>query len=154
MNIGRKIKSVRKRLKISRLHLASLTGLSYSTISSYENGTRKPPRNFLQMLEEIERVAGHPAGAASVSERTDLPSLRSRLLALEARVGAFENRFAALETRSAQLEARAETGLAPSAEAAGVVVRGAIQVGGQDQSAPEKQPDEKTAEKKARQQEH
>ena len=150
MNIGRKIKAVRKRLKLSRSDLARLTDLAYSTISSYEQGTRKPPRQFLQMLEELERAAGSPAGIASASERTDLPSLRSRLLALEARVGAFENRFAALETRSAQLEARAESASTPSADAPGVAVRGPIQVGGQDQSAPEKQLDEKTAEKKAR----
>ena len=154
MNIGRKIKAVRKRLRISRVRLGHLTDRSYSTISSYEIGDRKPPRDFLQMLEEIERAASHPAGAASVSERADLPSLRRRLLALEARVGAFENRFAALETRSAQLEARAEAASPPSADAPGVAVRRPIQVGDQDEAAPEKQPDEKTAEKKARQQEH
>ena len=105
------------------------------------------------MLEEIERVASRPAGAASVSERADLSSLRSRLLALEARMGAFENRFAALETRTAQLEARAEAASPPSADAPGVAVRRAIQVGGQEQAAPEKQPNEKTAEKTARRQE-
>ena len=153
MSSGKKIKGVRKRLKLSRLDLARLTGVAYSTISSYEQGTRKPPREFLQMLEELERVAGTPAGAAAVTGGAGSQKPKSGSLALEARLRALESRFAALEMRLAELEAHPEAALAPSAEAPGVVVRGAIKVGGQQQASPEKQPDEKTAEKKARQQE-
>ena len=153
MSTGRKIKATRKRLTLSRLDLARLTNLSYSAISSYEQGTRKPPREFLQMLEELERVAGSPAGVASLREAASSQKLKGGSLALEARLRALESRFAALEMRLAELEAHPGAALAPSAEAPGVVVRGAIKVGGQLQASPEKQPDERTAEKKARQQE-
>ena len=150
MNFSRMVRNFRKRLKLSRLDLARLADLSYSTIGSYEAGSRKPTRRFLQKLAEIERAASSPAGVAALTEAADLYSLKSRLMALEARLGAFESRFAALETRTAQLEARAEAGLPTAVGGPGVAVRGAIQVGDREQAAPEKHRNEK----KARRQEH
>ncbi len=150
MGSGKKIKAARKRLKLQRSDLARLTGLSYSAISSYEQGTRKPPQQFLQMLKELERRAGTPAGAAALTEGAGSQKPKGGSLALEARLRALESRFAALEMRLAELEAHPEAALAPSAGAPGVVVRGAIKVGGQQQASPEKQPNEKTARQQER----
>lgn len=106
MSFGREIKALRKRLKLSRLDLARLADRSYSAISSYEQGTRKPPQQFLQMLEEIERRAGSPAGVASLKEVASSQKLKGGSSALEVRLSALESRFAALEMRLAELETR------------------------------------------------
>ena len=154
MNSSKPIREACKALNINKSQLARLTGYSRSAISSYESGSRKPSRRFLEKLEEVRKAAETRVRLGARGDLLEPKALKRRLAALEARVGAFESRSAALETRSAQLEARAEAALPTAVGGPGVAVRRAIQVGGQDQAATEKQPDEKTAEKKARRQEH
>ena len=153
MNSSKPIREARKALNINKSQLARLTGYSRSVISAYELGNRKPSRRFLEKLEEMRKAAEARARLGARGDLVEPKALKKRLAALEARLGAFENRFAALETRTAQLEASTEAASPPSAGGPGVTVRRAIQVGGQEQASPEKQPNEKTAEKAARQQE-
>ena len=83
MNIPGRLKSLRKRLNINRLELASLTGYSSSAISYYEIGKRKPSRRFLEKLDEVEAAATKPGGKAVAAKRTDLQILGGQIESLK-----------------------------------------------------------------------
>jgi transcriptional regulator with XRE-family HTH domain len=51
MNIGEKVKSLRKQSNMSLRELAQITGLSKTTLSDLENGTKNPS------LDTVEKIA-------------------------------------------------------------------------------------------------
>ncbi len=126
MNAAKMIRSIRKALKISRMELANRTGYSLWAITSYEQGKRNPGPRFVEKLEEVKH-GGRARGAARAAE---LKAVNTLLLSVEDRVRALESRYAALEVKIKQVQ-QAER----RAEAGGVRVRGAVQVGGQEQAS-------------------
>lgn len=125
MNAAKTIRAIRKALKISRMELANRTGYSLWAITSYEQGKRNPGPRFVEKLEEV-RHGGRARGAARAA---DLKAVNTLLLSVEDRVRALESRFAALEVKIKQASAERR------GEAGGVRVRGAVQVGGQEQAS-------------------
>jgi len=125
MNAAKTIRTIRKALKISRMELANRTGYSLWAITSYEQGKRNPGPRFVEKLEEVKH-GGRARGAARAAE---LKAVNTLLLSVEDRVRALESRYAALEVKIKQASAERR------AEAGGVRVRGAVQVGGQEQAS-------------------
>lgn len=49
---GQRLKSIRKKLKYSQEQMAKMTNVSYRAYSSWERGDRKPPLEFLELINK------------------------------------------------------------------------------------------------------
>jgi len=68
MNIGEKVKSLRKQSNMSLRELAQNTGLSKTTLSDLENGTKNPS------LDTVEKIAtAFGLTSADLLQKTDNP---------------------------------------------------------------------------------
>lgn len=68
MNIGEKVKSLRKQSNMSLRELAQVTGLSKTTLSDLENGTKNPS------LDTVEKIAtAFGLTSSDLLQKTDNP---------------------------------------------------------------------------------
>lgn len=148
MNLARTLRKLRKTLKISRMELAQRTGYSIWAITAYEQGKRRAGPRFLEKMDEVRRAAGL-RGRAAARKIIDPWGLKTILLSVEDRLRAVESRCATLELRVREL-GRGEAIVGRPAEASGVQVRGAIEVGGREPGAAGGLADEKAARAKER----
>lgn len=59
LNVQGRIKQVRADLGMSQVALGEILGVSGAAVSRWENGSRKPPKLVLRVLEQLaERVYG------------------------------------------------------------------------------------------------
>lgn len=54
--IGERLRTVRKKLRLSLRQLEKSTGVHYTTISKYENGVTFPYSDFLEKLSSLHKV--------------------------------------------------------------------------------------------------
>lgn len=72
MNIGNKIKNLRKSRKMTQEDFASKIGVSRSTLSCYEIGQRTPSLKTLQEIAEIFGIGLDYFGLSATDEAFDL----------------------------------------------------------------------------------
>lgn len=79
LNIGKKLKTLRKGRKLTQEEAAEKMGVSRCTVSNYECGRRFPHLNELKRMAEFYNVGLDYFGVVSTDEATEIVARAKRL---------------------------------------------------------------------------
>lgn len=80
MNLGKNIKSLRKDKKYSQLELASILGVSQTSVAHYEAGTRQPTIDTLKQLSQLFNITIDSLVGHSIKEESKVVILSEKKL--------------------------------------------------------------------------